>query len=165
VLEQHAGHDRSQREADHRRDAENGDGPGALGGVEEDDDRGHRQRDEDGGTDTEQRPRRDEAAGARRQRAPERPGEEHDQADHGRSLPPVSVTEQPRRQQQCTERQQVAVGEPLELGAGRVQAHGDVRQGDVEDRRVEADDEHGRRRRGKGPPAPRVSSNMDLTSV
>ena len=165
VLEQRAGDDRSQRQPDHRRDAQRRDRPGALLGLEEHDHRRHREGDEHRGADPEQRPGRDEAPRAGRERAPQRAEEEHDQADHGRALPPVPVAEQPGRQQQRAQHQQVCVGEPLQLRAGRVQAHADVGEGDVEDRRVEPDDEDGRRRRGERPPAPGVGGNAGLTNV
>src|SRR6476660_9114771 len=165
VLEQHARHDRPQRQPDHRRDAQRRDRPSALLGLEQHDDRRHREWDEDRGTDPEQRPGGDETLGARRQRAPERAEEEQDQPDHRRALPSVPVAEHSGGQQQRTQSQQVAVREPLELRAGRVEAHGDVGQRDVEDRRVEPDDENGRRGGGERPPPARVGDNPRLTNV
>ena len=133
-----------------RRDAEDArpdaDGVGPLRRVVEgvtDD----RQR--DGGqhrpADALQHAQADEGPGVRRERAQQRSETEPSEADEEDPLPAEPVGGGPGEQQQRGHDEQVGVGDPLQAGQAGVQVALQRGQRDVEDRRVQVDDEQARR--------------------
>ena len=100
------------------------------------------------------RPGPDEPVRRARPRRQGRPAPEDDEATHEDPLAPYPITECSEAQQQTSEEDRKGIDDPLQLGRGRVQVADDRRQGHVENRVVEADQQQGDAQNGQGHPAP-----------
>jgi hypothetical protein len=82
----------------------------------------------------------------------------HDQEPgHEDAPPPEQVRRAAAQQQEAAERDRVGVDDPGEVRLGEVEPLADARQGDVDDRRVKDDDEHGQAEQDqRGPSAVEV---------
>ena len=160
VLQQQPADDRPERDADRGAAGPDRDGPALLRRREDDLDdrqgRRHDQRRADAHADTGG----DEGVDGRRQRRHHRGGAEHDQAESEQAPAAEPVPEPAGEQQEPAEGQGVGVDRPLQVRPGRAQVALQRRQRDVEDQRVQADDDQAQDQYGQDPPAPRVP---DLT--
>jgi hypothetical protein len=165
VLEQQAAAGRADRDADAEHAGPDADRLRVLltrEGVHEDRERrGHDQRaaDAHGGTS------RDQHAVGRRHRGPQRRGAEQDEAGVQRALAAEPVAERAHRQQQAGEDEDVAVDDPLQRARRGVEVALDRRQGDVEDRVVDADDEQRDAERAEDLPAAGIGCHEGVHSV
>src|SRR6202050_1299879 len=100
------------------------------------------------------RPRPDEPLRSARPRRQGRPAPKDDEATHEHPLAPYPITERSEAQQQTSKEDRKGIDDPLQLGRGRVQTADDRRQGDIENRVVEADQQQGDAQNGQGHPAP-----------
>ena len=95
----------------------------------------------------------DQPRGALREAAGERGEREHPEADREHASAAEEVGDPPAEEQEAAEGQNVGVDHPGEVGQGEVKAAPDRGQRDVDDRRVEHDDELGHRQQRQRPPA------------
>jgi hypothetical protein len=84
------------------------------------------------------------------QAAEQRGQREHDESEHEHLAAPHQVGETPAEQQKAAERERVGVDYPREVVLREMQRATDRRQRDVDDRRVDHDDELRHREQGKG---------------
>ena len=117
-----------------------GDGPGPLLGIGEQvgDDR-QRGRHHERRPEAHEGPGGDQGGGAAGEGRQHRADAEDGHADEERAAAPVAVAEAPRREQEPGEHQDVGVDDPLQVAGRRVELVDERRQGDVEDRVVEDD--------------------------
>ena len=154
VLEQPPAGHRAEGDGDAGRGGPDGDRRGPLlgGGEDVDEDRqrgGEHQR----RADAHRRPPADQLAGAVGQGGERREQGEQGEADLHHALAADAVAEAAGGHQQAGEDEDVGVDDPLQLAGRGTELGRQRRQGDVDDRAVEDDDEHGRAEHGEDQPA------------
>ena len=148
--------------AEGRRGAPRAHRPGALRTGEHHQEEGHRGGAEGGGAGTLDHPGGDEHALARRRAGQERAGREHGRAGEEHPAATDHVGRAPGEQQQGAEGQDVGVDHPGEPGGAQAEVVLDRRQGDVDDRGVQHDDELGRDQHRQGRPAPQRTARRPV---
>jgi len=104
-------------------------------------------------THPHERSRGDELPRRLGERAPCRPGREHDERPDERLAPADPVPEDADRQHAGREREHERGAEPLQLRLRRMQAIGERRERDGEDREIEAHHQHSHREHRESDPA------------
>jgi hypothetical protein len=108
------------------------------------------------GGDAEEHPGNDQHLGRRAVGAPDGgQREEHNRRDQ-QALVAEAIAQQAGRQHAGREHHCVRVGEPLQLGDGRVQVCGEGWLGHIEDRAVQADRQERHREQAQYPPPARI---------
>ena len=102
--------------------------------------------------DAHQSPRHDEHARRRRPRRGRGEDREQHQAGRERTFASETIAKRPGSEQQAREDDGVGVNDPLQLRALRVQISNDRREGDVENRVVDTDDDQRDAQHAQGPP-------------
>jgi hypothetical protein len=156
MLDQPAARHRADGDAEARHSRPDPDRLGPLLGREDVREHGQRGRHDERAADAHQGAARDQGVGGRREGREQRPRSEYEQTGHQRLAATEAVTEAAHREQQAGEDQRVGVDDPLEGARRSVEITLDRRQGHVEDRVVERDDQQGDGQDGERPPPPVV---------
>ena len=119
------------------------------------------------GTDPHHRPGGDQLARRVGEGAEQGSEGEDDEAELQRPLAPEAVTQRPGREQQAGEHQRIGVDDPLQVGVRCVQliGPGERRQGHVEHRVADDDDDQRRAQNGEDLPPPGVDVWVDAVEV
>ena len=115
----------------------------SRGSGEDVDEQGERGGEDQRRTDAHQRPRADQLVGVGGEGAEPTEQPEPGHADQQRPFAAEAVAEAAGGEQETGEDERVGVDDPLQLGGGGAELTHERGQGDVDDRAVEGDDEHG----------------------
>ena len=153
VLEQQAADERAEADADRGRAGPDADRLSALVAREDVRDDRQRRRHDQRAADAHDRPDGDELSrGLDEEDRQAREAEQRDACLQG-ALAAEAIAERAEREKQAGERHQVRVDHPLQRRAGCIEVLLQGRQGDVEDRVVEPDDDQAQRQDAKCLPA------------
>ena len=157
VLEQEPADERADRHAEPRHAGPDADRPAPLARVGEDvrQDR-QRGRHDERGAEALHPSQHDQRAGRADHRAAQRSAAEDHQADHEARLAAEPIAGVAADQQQAGEHDRVGVDDPLQLARRHVELAHQRRQGDVDDRAVDADDQQRQAQHAQHDPPARV---------